>query len=428
MRILKYIFLLILLSLVALSIFIATQKGEYYIVRSKIINASKSSVYNYINDYKNWEDFGAWAQEDPEMKFEYGQITSGVGATYSWDGEDGNGTMTTLFVKESDSISQKMNYNDSPSNVYWKLKDTIGGTKVTWSTKGHMSFMFKIYSALKGGPDAIVGKMYEKSLDNLDKALDFEINTFDLKENGVVKRPVIYYLAQTFNSEIAKVHKNAKIVTPKINDFCVENGISVNGKPFIIYHSYDLVSNIAKVSICVPIDTEIFISPGSDILSGKLEGMEAVKTTLTGDYIHAKKAYDKALAYVRKNELKVDPTISHIELFTTNREDVKNPSKWVTEIYIPLFQSYVAPAVPNVRQTIPAHEATEIDEEVTEAKPVTKVKTVPKPATEKTQSQPTTTATKKAETKKIETKKVEVKKTEPSKAAEPTANDEDFEF
>ena len=60
-----------------------------------------------------------------------------------------------------------------------------------------------------------------------------------------------------------------------------------------------LTNGLTKISICVPIKNEIFTSEGSDILSGKLEPFEAVKTTLTGDYSHSKKALDKTMQYFK---------------------------------------------------------------------------------------------------------------------------------
>ena len=75
--------------------------------------------------------------------------------------------------------------------------------------------------------------------------------------------------------------------------FCEKNDIATNGKPFIIYHTYDTANGLAKISICLPIKKEIFTSAGSDIAGGKLDGFEAVKTTLTGDYSHIKTAYGK---------------------------------------------------------------------------------------------------------------------------------------
>jgi hypothetical protein len=335
MRILKYLFLLLLLSFVAFSIFVATQKGDYTVERSQIINSPKATVFNFVNDYRNWEDFVSWAKEDSAMKFIYPKKTIGSGAAYSWEGKDGTGTMTTVFVKENDSISQKMDYNGDSSAVMWSFKDTVGGTKVTWKTTGKKSFTMKIFTALNGGLDKTIGKMYEKSLSNLDKTLDYEINTYTVKVNGLAKKTGTYYLTQTFTSTILNVTKNSRIVFPKIINFCKENNIPLNGKPFILYHTYDLAKGLTRLSFCVPIKSQILTSSGSDILSGKLEPFDAVKSTLTGDYSHLKEAMDKTLRYINTNGIAADPSFSHLESYIVSRADIKNPSKWVTEIYYP---------------------------------------------------------------------------------------------
>lgn len=336
MRILKYLFLLLLLSFVALSIFVATQKGDFTVERSKIINSPKSTVYNYVNDYRNWEDFSSWITEDPEIKIAYPKKIIGPGASYSWEGKEGIGEVKTLFVKENDSISQIMNYDGTESSVFWSFKDTLGGTKVTWKTIGKMSFSMKVLTTFNGGIDRIIGKIYEKSLTNLDKTLDFEINTHSVKVNGLARKLGTFYLKQTFTSKISSVTKNSRIVFPKIITFCKQNNIELNGKPFIIYHTYDLVNGLTKLSFCVPIKSEIFTSSGSDILSGKLEPFDAVKTTLTGDYSHTKKALDKAKEYINANKIITDPTFSHLESYNISRTEIKNPSKWVTEMYFPI--------------------------------------------------------------------------------------------
>ncbi len=346
MRILKYLFLLLLLSFVALSIFVATQKGDFTVERSQIINSPKSTVFNFVNDYRNWEDFSSWIVEDPEMQITYPKKTIGPGASISWEGKEGTGDMLTVFVKENDSISQKMNYDGTSSSVFWRFKDTIGGTKVTWKTTGKMSFTMKVYTAFNGGINKIIGETYEKSLANLDKTLDFEINTYAVKVNGLVKKLGTFYLRQTFTSEISKVIKNGQIVFPKMITFCEQNNIELNGKPFIIYHTYDTVSGLTKLSFCVPIKNQILTSSGSDILTGKLEPFEAIKTTLTGDYSHTKKALDKAKTYINTNRIALDPTFSHVENFTISKTEIKNPSKWVTEIYYPIKPKAI-PVIPS---------------------------------------------------------------------------------
>lgn len=337
MKILKYLFLFALLSFVALTVFVATQKGNFSVERSKVINSPRSTVYNYLNDFRNYEDFESWSVEDPTIKISYANKTSGNGASFYWDGTDGKGNAITLKTKEGENIVQKMQYDGTEADVSWTLKDTLNGkTKVTWKGKGTMSFLFKIYTALHGGSDKVIGTIYEKSLVNIDKNLDYETKTYAVKVDGVVKKTETPYIRQTFTSEISKVNKNARVIIPKLIQFSETNGLSANGKPFIIYHTYDTNTGLAKISICLPINKEISTSSGSDILAGKLNGFDAVKTTLNGDYSHRNEAIAKTTAYINNQKIIPDLSWSHLEIWTLSKLDVKASSKLVTEIYFPI--------------------------------------------------------------------------------------------
>ncbi|HMI08030.1 MAG TPA: SRPBCC family protein [Flavobacterium sp.] len=343
MRILKYIFLLILLAFFALSVFVATQKGDFAVERSKIIKSPKATVFNYINDYRNWENFGSWKTDDPKMEFIYPQNTVGKGGSYSWKGTEGNGNVKTTAVIDNESIRQKMDYGGTVSEVNWTFKDTLGGTKVTWKSKGNMSFGFKIYSAFNGGADKVIGTMYERSLANLDKSLDYEINTYTIKVDGIVTKTSAFYLQQRITSKISNVSKNLRIMLPKLIYFFRKNKIPMYGKPFVVYHTYDMAKGITDMSVCIPVDKQIFISPGSDISSGKLQSFKALKTTLTGDYSHLQQAWDKAFEYMDKNNILQNEAGAYVELYAVNMEQEKHPSKWVTAVYIPVKSKEVAP-------------------------------------------------------------------------------------
>jgi effector-binding domain-containing protein len=335
MRILKYLFLLLLLSLVALSIFIATQKGEFTVEKSKIINSPRSSIFNYANDLKNWKDWNSLAVEDSLMNIYYSNNTIGKGSFCNWDGKEGAGELKTISTKENDSILQTMNFKGNLANISMSFKDTLGKTKITWKAKGKMSFTFKILTAFNGGANHLFGSIFEKSLIILDKKLDYEINTYSVQVNGEVKKPEEFYLSQTFTSELSKVAKNSSIVFSKITSFCNENNILIKGKPFVIYHTYDTTNKLTKISICIPIKNSIFIAEGSEISSDTLRSFDAVKTTLTGDYSHTNKAINKTLDYLKTNNLKTDPRISRLEIYTVGKNEINNPSKWITEIYFP---------------------------------------------------------------------------------------------
>ncbi len=380
MKILKYLFLFALLSLVALTVFVATQKGIFDVERSKVINSPRTTVYNYLNDFRNYEDFESWSVEDPTIKMTFPNKTSGNGASFYWDGVDGKGNAITLKTKDGESIDQKMQYDGTEAAVSWTLKDTLNGkTKVTWKGKGTMSFLFKIYSALHGGADKVIGTIYEKSLVNIDKNLDYETKTYAVKVDGLVKKAETPYIRQTFTSEIEKVNKNARIVIPKLIHFSETNGLSASGKPFIIYHTYDTKTGLAKISICLPINKEISTSSGSDILAGKLNGFDAVKTTLIGDYSHRNEAIAKTTAFINKEKITPELSWSHLEIWTLSKLDVKGSSKLVTEIYFPIIPK-VVPVVTEPVYT-PETQTDPAQAQPTQPKPVQKKPATQAPAT-----------------------------------------------
>ncbi len=359
MKILKYIFLLLLLSFVSFSVFIATQKGFFSIERSKIIHTSKANLYNYVNDYQNWGDFMAFMGEDASLKLNYSKTTIGKGAKFSWEDNEGNGTVQTFSVKENDSITQKMDLDGSKFTTTWIFKDTLGGTKVTLKSNGETSFSYKIYTALNGGANRIIGSLFERSLVNLDRSLDYEINTYTIKVNGLVQKTGTPYLKQSFTSKISSVVKNSRIVFPKIIAFCEENNIELNGKPFIIYHTYNEKSGLTRISLCVPIKEAIMTSDGSDILADKLDSFQAIKTTLNGDYSHINKALTKSKSFINQKVITPDSKFSHLEVYSISKLDIKNPSKWKTEMYFPVKPKNTAPkVVPIIEEPKPETETT----------------------------------------------------------------------
>jgi predicted transcriptional regulator YdeE len=79
-----------------------------------------------------------------------------------------------------------------------------------------------------------------------------------------------------------------------------------------------------------------------------------VKTTLTGDYSHLKEAWDKSSDYISTNNLSKDEGLPILELYTKSMEQVTNPSKWVTEIYVPVKAKEVVVYKPRSAKIVPA--------------------------------------------------------------------------
>ena len=118
------------------------------------------------------------------------------------------------------------------------------------------------------------------------------------------------------------------------------------GKPFVIYHTYDVANGITKLSVCIPVKEEIRTSDVSDISSGLLLPFSSVKTTLTGDYSHNKEALDKTIEYIKKNNFSQNIDVPRIEIYSKNMVQVANPSQWITEIYVPIKSAAVISSTP----------------------------------------------------------------------------------
>ena len=80
MKVLKYLFFLILLLFIGVAVYFGTQDGDYHVSETRIINAPPEVVFQNINDYRNWENWGSW-MKDETVKINYPEITSGEGAS-----------------------------------------------------------------------------------------------------------------------------------------------------------------------------------------------------------------------------------------------------------------------------------------------------------------------------------------------------------
>jgi effector-binding domain-containing protein len=336
MRILKYIFLLLLLVTIALTVFIATQEGKYDIRKEKTIGVQAPVIFNYINDYRNWENVGILTNNDTTAVYSFSDITFGQGAKTSWKLDGSDGSVETIRVAENDSIIQKAVIDDYPSDISWGFKKAGNATKVSVRIKGELSFKDKAYAVLQGGVQERLESTLDKGLENLNKFLVYELGAYKVDVIGVVNKTGTYYLQQAIKVPAKDATTRINEITAKLIDFAKTNKIVLNGAPFVIYTDTGRQGTEMQLAVCIPIKEEIFTMPGSEYEGGRLEGFQALKTTLHGDYSHLKKAWDASAKEVKDKALQENTGGQYIEVYTKNVQQTKKPSAWVTDIYTPI--------------------------------------------------------------------------------------------
>lgn len=342
MKVLKYILLLLVLLIVAGAIYVATLENNYDVQRTKVINAPAEVIFNKVNDYKTWPEWSPWLGEDPEAKLTYGDKTSGVGASYGWQGEIvGEGNMETLHT-DKDSIAQKITFIkpwESNSNVYWNFKKADKGTAVTWGMKGDLDFMAKASMLFMGGMDKQIGPDYERGLVNLDSIVQAEMQKYSVTVNGLTKHGGGYYLYTTTSCKIEEMPEKMAEMMPKVANYATKNNITLAGPPFNLYHKYDEENNAVIVSAAIPVTERVITDNDSGILTGMLQPFTAIKTTLKGDYKNLKEAWEATEKYIAENSVEAIEGVPALEVYHNDPMNTPNPAELKTEIFIPVKEN-----------------------------------------------------------------------------------------
>lgn len=154
-----------------LVIVVALQPSKFRISRSATISAPPAKVFAQVNDFHKWQEWSPWAKLDPNAKATFEGPGSGVGAVFKWSGNDevGEGTMTILESKPSDSIKIRLDF-DKPfkdtSEAEFTFQPQGDKTLVTWSMSGENGFVEKAF-CLVMNMDKMLGEKFDEGLANM---------------------------------------------------------------------------------------------------------------------------------------------------------------------------------------------------------------------------------------------------------------------
>lgn len=335
MKILKYILLLLLILVIGSAIYIATLESKYDIKRTRIIKAPAEVIFNNINDFKNWEHWGPWMEMDSTIVASYPEVTSGVGASYTWTGKDGLGSMKTVSLIPNKEIIQQIDFGTgSTPEVYWDITRTDTGNAVTWGMRGKSSFGEKIYWLTQGGIEKNMVPMHDRGLELLEQHLIKEMDKHSFTIVGEIDYGGGFYLYQTTSCKIDVVDKKMGEMFPAVIKYMEDNSIEASGKPFLLTHNWDEANNTTMFSTCVPVKERVITT--DDVLTGFLKPQKTFKTIYKGSYSYSYKAWEAAYKDLVKQGFTELEGGEPFEVYTVRPGDDPNPAKWITEIYIPI--------------------------------------------------------------------------------------------
>jgi uncharacterized protein YndB with AHSA1/START domain len=164
----------VLVVVTVLVLLINKRSGKFRFVRSAEIHAAPPVVFALMDDFHQWAKWSPWEKLDPTMKKAFDGPASGVGAGYSWAGNNkaGAGRMTIVECKPSEQLVIKLEFTKpfaQTNQTTFKLSPTANGTTVQWIMEGESNFVHKAFSVLMD-MDKLVGKQFEEGLASLNTA------------------------------------------------------------------------------------------------------------------------------------------------------------------------------------------------------------------------------------------------------------------
>ncbi len=143
------------------------QPSALEVSASTTVNAGAADVEPFLRDLRKMNEWSPWIGIDPDLKMEYAPSTSGVGAWYTWEGNDEVGKgMMTIEVDEASKTVHRIDFEKpfagvATSTVTWKGTDTR--TTVTWTFRQQADFGTKaanLFMDIEG----MLAKDYDKGL------------------------------------------------------------------------------------------------------------------------------------------------------------------------------------------------------------------------------------------------------------------------
>ena len=157
----------LILLLVVVAFFLPRQ---YRVERSVVINAKPEAVLARVADLRDWKNWGAWQERDPQMILAYSAQVTGVGAWSSWESkQEGNGRMT-ITAQTPAKVLYLLEFPDMglKSNGSMEVRAEASGTHLVWADTGDLGMnplnrWFGLFL------DRMIGPDFERGLANLKK-------------------------------------------------------------------------------------------------------------------------------------------------------------------------------------------------------------------------------------------------------------------
>ena len=301
---------------------------KMHIDKSIEINAPSDKVFTTISDFHHWRPWSPWLVAEPEARVDIRED----GKYYEWEGaRTGAGNMTVLKESQNQSIDIDLTFLKpwkSTAKVYFKCEEQDGKTKVHWLMDSSLPF-FMFW--MKKSMTAFIGMDYERGLSMLKEYVETGKVRSQLNFKGYEDYPGCKFVGLKTETLLADLGPKMSADLQTLGEFFADKKDVVAGKPFSIYHKWDMVNRKASYTSGIPV-IEIPNDLPAGMISGEIPKTKVYTLQHVGPYQHLGNAWSTINVMARNKEIKAVGGIHPFETYVNMPGEVAD-EELITEIH-----------------------------------------------------------------------------------------------
>ncbi len=234
-----------------------------------------------------------------------------------------------------EEIRQTLHFGDSTHTYDWEItavNDSVSRIKVFVKDSVH-SLNNKIRVPFY---DTDIERRTKKSLRNFADLLANHIDNIKVRVEGEGELDSTYYAyVHNKTSQFGKAGGMMRDF-PLLDPFLVNNGVELNGKPFIEILEWDRENDSLEFNFCYPIIRKDSLPRHPDLKYAYRKPVKAIKAVYNGNYITSDRAWYALLDYAEKNNIEV--TGLPVEVFYNNPNIGVEEISWKAEVFMPIAE------------------------------------------------------------------------------------------
>lgn len=336
MKFLKKLIIAILIIVVLILVVAIFLPSKIHIEESITINAPAKAIYTQVVDFRNWEKWSPFQENDTAMVNTYENPGKGVGSKMSWvSKKEGNGTMTIMEIDPNKHIKFKLEFEDAGVHTSeFVFAEENNTTKVTWILD--MQDMGYPVGRLMGVfMKGMIHKSFKRGLSNLQKVSEeYQKALSFYKTDPVTVKEMDARMALLVKDSATcdMVSDVLGKIFGQVGEYTGKNGIECDGAPIARWYMWN--DTINKFIV----EAGFFIKAKAEG-KGNIKFVEFPKQKVVtaihyGPYETSSKSYEAIEKYLKDNKL----TMNGVpwEVYIVDPGTQPDMTKWETEIFYPV--------------------------------------------------------------------------------------------